>query len=151
MFPDAIGPQQRFDLGDDDYAFLYHNMSGYPSDSGIAEYSDAEEYPDGHVKFFLYGGDTPEIPANIRIFNKVGSAYGFLTDAAYVVDFERGVEFLLAATVYTNANGTFNDDEYEYDDIGLPFLRELGLAIYEVELARERQNRPDLSRFRGSQ
>jgi hypothetical protein len=145
MFPDAVAPEQRFGLSEDDYAFLYRNMSGYPTDSGIAEYSDPDEYPEGYVKFFLYGGDTPEIPENVRIFNKVGNAYGFLTDAAYVVDFEHGVEFLLAATVYTNANGTFNDDQYEYDEIGSPFLRDLGLAIHEAELARARPNRPDLS------
>jgi hypothetical protein len=148
MFPDVVGQEQRFGLSEDDYVFLYRNMSGYPTDSGIAEYSDPDDYPDGYVKFFLYGGDAPEIPENMRIFNKVGNAYGFLTDAAYVVDFEHGVEFLLAATVYTNANATFNDDQYEYDEIGSPFLRDLGLAIYEVELARERPNRPDLGRFR---
>jgi hypothetical protein len=148
MLPDVVEQEQRFGLSEDDYVFLYRNMSGYPTDSGIAEYSDPDDYPDGYVKFFLYGGDAPEIPENMRIFNKVGNAYGFLTDAAYVVDFEHGVEFLLAATVYTNANATFNDDQYEYDEIGSPFLRDLGLAIYEVELARERPNRPDLGRFR---
>ena len=151
MFPDAVDERMRFKLSDEDYVFLYRNMSGYPGESGIPEYSDPDEYPDGYVKFFLYGGDTPEIAENVRIFNKVGNAYGFQTDAAYVVDFEHGIEFLLAATVYTNANGTFNDDQYEYDEIGSPFLRDLGLAIYEVELARARPNRPDLSRLPGSQ
>ena len=70
---------------------------------------------------------------------------GFLTDAAYIVDFEHGVEFLLAATLYVNRNETFNDDTYEYDEIGLPFLRELGQAIYEIELERPREHRPDLA------
>ena len=31
---------------------------------------------------------------------------------------------------------------------GLPFLKNLGLAVYEVELERKRENTPDLSRFR---
>ena len=93
----------------------------------------------------MYGGSAETVPDSIRIFNKVGDAYGFLTDAAYIVDFENGIEFLLAATVYTNANQTFNDNEYEYDEIGLPFLRDLGQAVYEIELARPRQHRPDLS------
>ena len=104
-------------------------------------------YPDGYVKFLMFGGSARDIPPNFRIFNKVGDAYGFLTDAAYIVDFDNGVEFLLAATVYTNENATFNDNQYEYDEIGLPFLRELGQAIYELELERERPARPDLSRF----
>ncbi|MGB5410989.1 MAG: serine hydrolase [Woeseiaceae bacterium] len=146
LFPDAVDSGARFDLGDDDYAFLYRNMSGYPADSGIAEYADRERYPEGYVKFFMYGGKAQDVPDNIRIFNKVGDAYGFLTDAAYIVDIDNGVEFLLAATIYTNANQTFNDNDYEYDEIALPFLKDLGNAIYEIELQRERAHRPDFSR-----
>jgi hypothetical protein len=47
-----------------------------------------------------------------------------------------------------NADGVFNDDAYEYDEIGMPFLARLGRAVYEHELRRERPRRPDLSRFR---
>ena len=94
----------------------------------------------------MAGGSANAIPDNIRVFNKPGSAYGFMTDCAYIVDYENGVEFLLAATLYTNDNETFNDDNYEYDEIARPFLRNLGRAIYEVELERDRQFRPDLSR-----
>lgn len=148
MFPDSIDAGRRFDLADDDYGFLRRYMSEYPRESGIAAYSDPLIYPDGFVKFLLFGGDEADIPDNIRIFNKVGDAYGFLTDAAYIVDFENGVEFLLAATLYTNENQTFNDNEYEYDTIGLPFLRHLGESIYEVELQRERQHAPNIDHLR---
>ena len=44
-------------------------------------------------------------------------------------------------------NQTFNDNNYEYDEIALPFLRNLGEAIYEIELKCQRKNEPDLSRF----
>ena len=148
MFPDSVGAPMRFMLSEDDYGFVYRNLAGYPGDSGIPEYADADRYPEGYVKFLMFGGDTPEVPGNIRIFNKVGDAYGFLTDAAYIVDFDNGVEFILAATIFTNANQTFNDDTYEYDEIALPFMRDLGKAIYEIELQRERPHRPDLGRFR---
>lgn len=148
MFPQFVAEQRRFRLTEDDYRFVYRNMSAYPGKSGIAEYADAGQYPDGYVKFLMYGGSTATIPDNIRIFNKPGDAYGFLTDCAYIVDFEDGVEFLLAATIFTNENETFNDDTYEYEEIGLPFLRDLGMAIYEIELARERKHAPDLGRFR---
>jgi len=46
--------------------------------------------------------------------------------------------------VYVNSNETFNDDHYEYETIGLPFLRDLGQAIYEIELERVRENTPEL-------
>lgn len=147
LFPDAVPRDKRFNLREDDYRFLYDNMSTYPSDSGIAAYANAEQYPDGYVKFLMFGGDTPDIPSHIRIFNKVGDAYGFLSDAAYIVDTKNGVEFLLAATIFTNANQTFNDNHYEYDEIGLPFLRDLGQAIYEIELERPRPQHPDFSRL----
>lgn len=148
IFPESVDPGRRFNLTDDDYRFVYRNMSTYPGDSGIPAYSDAEEYPDGYVKFLMFGGNATSIPQNLRIFNKVGDAYGFLTDAAYIVDLENNVEFILAATIYTNANETFNDNNYEYEDIGLPFLRDLGQSIYEIELSRERMHVPDLSRFK---
>ena len=147
MFPDSVPETWRFGLTEDDYRFVYKNMSSYPGDSGIAEYGDSDRYPDGYVKFLMFGGDAERIPDNIRIFNKVGDAYGFLTDAAYIVDSDAGVEFILAATIFTNANETFNDNDYEYDEIGFPFLEALGQTIYQIELKRDRTFRPDLSRF----
>ena len=111
-------------------------------------YENHDRYPDGYVKFFMYGGDAKVIPPHIRVFNKVGDAYGFLTDSAYIVDFENKIEFLLSATIYSNENQTFNDNKYEYDEIALPFLKNLGLAIYEIELGRQRNHEPDLSLFR---
>jgi len=148
VFPDSARPESRLDISDDDYRFLYRYMSMYPGESGIEAYSNPAEYPDGYVKFLMFGGDAKSIPPYIRIFNKPGDAYGFLTDAAYIVDFKNKIEFILAATIYTNENQTFNDDHYEYSEVGLPFMRDLGQAIYEIELHRKRNHEPDLSRFR---
>ena len=148
MFPESMPAERRFALSDDDYRFLWRYMSEHPGESGIAAYADEFMYPQAYVKFLMFGGEAGTIPNNIRIFNKVGDAYGFLTDAAYVVDFASNIEFLLAATIYTNENQTFNDNDYEYDTIGLPFLRDLGRAIYEVELSRRRDREPDLSALR---
>lgn len=145
LFPTSVASELRFDLSDEDYDFLRRFMSEYPGESGIRDYQDSLIYPEGFVKFLMFGGDEPAIPRHLRIFNKVGDAYGFLTDAAYIVDFDANVEFLLAATIYTNENQTFNDNNYEYADLGLPFLRDLGQAIYEIELERERPFVPDLS------
>jgi hypothetical protein len=147
MFPEAVPPQRRFDLSTEDYRLLYQVMSELPRESRYPNYADK---PDNYVKFFIYG-DSPEgarMPESVRIFNKVGWAYGFLTDVAYVVDFENGAEFLLAATIHVNADGIYNDDNYEYGSVGLPFLATLGRIIYEHELKRKRRHRPDLSRFK---
>ena len=50
-----------------------------------------------------------------------------------------------------NENQIYNDDVYEYDEIGFPFLADLGRIIYQYEINRKRKNIPDLSRFQVQQ
>lgn len=147
IFPESAEPDKRFNLSDEDYTFLYKHMSMLPRESDYPDYSDYAHYPDGYVKFFMFGDTQEKIPSNIRIFNKVGLAYGFLIDNTYIVDFNNGVEFLLSAVIYVNEDQIYNDDKYEYDEIGLPFMSELGKAIYNYELERPKKYRPDLSKF----
>ena len=147
FFPEELPAKRRFDLRPDDYRFLYRAMSMLPRECPHPQY-DPEKYYDSYVKFFLFGDNKEPMPDSVRIFNKVGLAYGYVTDNAYVVDFERGVEFLLTAVVLVNENGIFNDGAYEYDEVGLPFLAELGRVIYAYELERKRAHRPDLSKWR---
>jgi hypothetical protein len=70
------------------------------------------------------------------------------TDVSYIVDFEKGIEFFLTATISVNENQIFNDDKYEYKTIRLPFLSTLGKVVYDYEVQRERKVKPDLSKFR---
>jgi hypothetical protein len=88
------------------------------------------------------------MPDHVRVFNKVGWAYGCLTDVSYVVDFRNNIEFMLTATIYVNADGILNDDKYEYETVGWPFMNKLGQTIYSYELIRPRKYRPDLSEFK---
>jgi hypothetical protein len=147
LFPASVPATQRFDLSPDDYRFLYQYMSELPHESAHPRY-DTTEFFDSYTKFWLFkSGHTP-IPSNIRIFNKPGWSYGFLTDIAYIVDFEHGMEFMLTGTIYTNSDGVLNDDKYDYDEIGYPFFKEIGNIIYQYELTRPRKYRPDLHDFR---
>jgi hypothetical protein len=148
LFPEAVPERQRFHLTDADYRLLYCSMSMLPRESREPAYPDHEEYYDSYVKLFLFGNSKQRMSDHIRIFNKVGQAYGYLIDNAYVVDFETGVEFLLTAVLQVNANQIYNDDEYEYEEVGIPFLARLGQAVYHYERQRTRPRRPDLSRFR---
>lgn len=147
-FPESVSPEKKFLLTDDDYNLLYKYMSMLPRESTFPPYSDYEHYWDGYAKFFLFGETKDSIPSHIRIFNKVGVAYGFVTDNAYIVDFKNGVEFFLSATIYVNEDGIFNDDKYEYDQIAFPFLSKLGRAVHSFELNRGRKFKPDLSKFK---
>lgn len=146
MFADYTPKEEGFALTEEDYAYLYKCMSILPRESKYPQYAESEFF-DGYCKFFMYGDTKDRIPDHIRIFNKVGFAYGYLTDCSYIVDFENNVEFILAATIHVNDNKTYNDGKYEYDEVGLPFLANLGRVIYEYDKNRTRNYEPDLSRF----
>lgn len=133
FFPKQFDESQKFYLTDDDYNFLRKYMSMLPKESECPKY-DTDKYYDSYVKFLMFGDSEETIPDNIKIYSKSGLAYGYLTDNAYIVDEKNGVEFILSATVHVNENQIYNDDNYEYDEIGLPFLAKLGKVIYEFEL-----------------
>lgn len=146
FFPDQVPASQRFNLTEEDYRFMYQYMSQFPVETSYpASYTD--DYYDGFVKFLLFGATKTRLPRHIRLFNKCGDAYGFLLDNAYVADFEKGIEFMVTAVIYCNEDGIFNDDKYDYETVGFPFMANLGKTIFEYELDRKRPNRPDLSRF----
>ncbi len=48
---------------------------------------------------------------------------------------------------YLYKDGILNDNQYEYETVGHPFLYQLGQTIYQHELARKRKHHPDLKRF----
>jgi hypothetical protein len=54
---------------------------------------------------------------------------------------------MLSATIYTNEDGILNDNKYEYDSTGLPFLHRVEEDIYQFDLNRKRNFKPDLRRF----
>ena len=146
LFPNSVKPKQRFRLTKEDDDFLYRFLSQYPSETNYPKY-DTGAYYDSYVKFFFrQGGHT--MPDHVRVFNKVGWAYGCLTDVSYVADFKNKVEFMLAVTIYVNSDGILNDDKYDYEIIGWPFLYKVGQTIYRYELSRKRKYAPDLSWFK---
>ncbi len=146
LFP-QLSDRRRFDLSEEDRQFVLHYMSQLPTETAYPNYKADTTMYDAYCKFLMFGEDKTPIPANIRIFNKVGDAYGYLIDNAYVVDFEKGIEFMLSAVINTNTDGIYNDGKYEYKTIGFPFMKNLGQTIYRYELTRKRKVKPDLSAF----
>ena len=143
FFPKMVRDKLRFHLTNGDYQFVQRYMGMFPRESDYPMYDSS--YQDAYSKFLLWGEGTEKQNGNIRIFHKSGDAYGFLTDVAYIVDFENSIEFLLSATIYCNSDGILNDDHYDYNTIGLPFMKHLGEVIYDYELKRPRKHKPDLS------
>lgn len=147
LFPQSVPAQQRFNIAPDDYRFVWKYMSQYPAESASPSY-DSAGYHDAYGKFLYWGNEKGPLPKQLRIFNKIGDAYGFLVDVAYFADLEKNIEFMLAATILCNSDGVFNDSKYDYDKTGFPFMKHLGRVIYEHELKRPREHSPDLSAFK---
>jgi beta-lactamase class A len=146
LFPESVDPAKRFNMSKEDRSFVLHWMSAFPKESNIPQY-DTANYWDTYCKFLLFGSEKVAVPSNIRIFNKVGDAYGFLTDIAYVIDTEHKIEFMLCANIYCNSDATFNDDKYDYEKVGYPFMKHLGQLIYNYELTRKRKYKPNFNSF----
>lgn len=145
MFPENFSPSQKFNLNATDYQFLYQYMSKYPQESDIPYYGP--KYNDDYCKFLMFAGTNQKIDRNIRIYNKIGQAYGFLVDMAYIIDFEKKIEFVLGAVIYVNENNILNDGIYEYETVGYPFMKDLGQLFYDYEINRHRNNQPELSKY----
>lgn len=148
LFPRSVRQEARFDITDEDRKFVLQYMSQLPTETFFPPYAKDSTYYPAFGKYLMFGGNKGPIPKHIRIFNKVGEAYGYLIDNAYIVDFENGVEFMLSAVIATNVDQIYNDDKYEYKTLGYPFMKNLGQLVYQYELERKRIRRPDLSEFK---
>jgi hypothetical protein len=142
IFPASVPKQNRFNMTEADRLFLLQYLSQYPSETNYPKYDSAHFY-DSYVKFF-FQDSTHVMPKHIRVFNKVGWAYGFLTDVSYVLDTKNNIDYMLSATVYVNSDGVVNDSKYDEETVGFPFLNKVGTAFYEYELKRPRKFKPVL-------
>jgi hypothetical protein len=146
LFFEQTPPSQRFNLTTEDRKFLLHYMHTLPTESKYPTYDSAHFWPN-YCKFLYTGSEKGPFPSNIKIFNKVGDAYGFLLDIAYVMDPEKKIEFMLSAVIYCNSDGILNDSKYDYDSVGYPFYKNLGQLIYNYELQRKKAFLPNFAPF----
>ncbi len=130
VFPSLYPIEVQYNIGKDNRAFVLESMATLPKDHYYLK-DKTDYYYDSYVKFFLFGDNKEPMPDHIIIRNKVGFAYGYLTDCAYIHDTKNDIEFFLTATIHVNENQTYNDGIYEYDDVGIPFLAELGRLVHQ--------------------
>jgi len=142
LFPASVPKQNRFNMTESDRLFLLQYLSQYPSETDYPKY-DSTHFYDSYVKFF-FQDSTHSMPKHIRVFNKVGWAYGFLTDVSYVLDTKNNIDYMLSATIYVNSDGVVNDSKYDEATVGFPFLNTIGKAFYQYELERPRKFKPVL-------
>lgn len=131
LVPESVPRWRRWRIAGPLRAQLLHALAARPRDAGEPTWPEAT-HPDGYARW-LFVGDGGRYPPELTVFGKAGMAYGFLTETAWGVDRARGLQFALAASVYANRDGVFNDDRYEYAEVALPFLHALGHAVWDHE------------------
>lgn len=129
IHPELYPENMRFKINEEQRAFLIETMAKTPRELGYEQ----ETYFDSYVKFLVFGDQKEINTPNIKVHNKVGLAYGTLTDTAYIVDEENQIDFFLSVTLLVNNNEQFNDGVYEYDELGIPFMAALGKRILAFE------------------
>jgi hypothetical protein len=134
-------------LSDTTLHFVRQQLSMYPKECKINSFNPANGYYDACRKYLMFGTNNELIDTNLRIFNKVGLAYGFVTDVAYIVDYKENIEFMLSAVIYANKDDILNDGKYEYETIAFPFMKNLGKTFFEFEKNRLKKYPAKLSKF----
>jgi hypothetical protein len=148
VFNDYVPTANQLPLSRESRLFMLKQLGLYPRESDNPAY-DKKVFYDSYKKYLVYGAATANIEQDtLRMINIVGRAYGFLIDCAYIIDLKNKVEFLLTACVYVNAGGRVGSGKYEYDRLGLPFMKDLGLCVYRYERQRKRKYAPEPGEFR---
>ncbi|MBA2612341.1 MAG: serine hydrolase [Bacteroidetes bacterium] len=148
VFNDFFSEKEKLPISSDSRKFMLKQLGMYPKESEHPKY-DKKIFYDTYKKYFLYASAVATVKQDsIRMFNIVGRAYGFLIDCAYIVDYKNKIEYLLTSSIYVNEKNVVGNGKYEYDLIGLPFLRDLSWSIYNFERTRPKEHLPDLSEFR---
>ena len=145
IFPESVPSALRWSISESDRLFLIESMGLFPRELHLEKYDDRKKYPDHLVKYLLFGddGDSTTL-SNTRTVSKIGIAYGFVNECAYIVDLENNIDFFLSVSIYANQNDIVNDGRYEYEDIAMPFLGKLGKLILDYELERAREHPQEL-------
>ncbi|MGH8109769.1 MAG: serine hydrolase [Arenimonas sp.] len=134
--PQAVLASQRWKIPGEWREDILKEMGRFPRESTEPVYP-APEYYDAYAKFFVLGGNKQDAPEGFRSYGKTGEAYGYLSDSSYLVDQGTGSECFLSTVIHCNPDGIYNDDKYDYEEIGLPFLAALGKSVLAFEASRK--------------
>ena len=131
FYPEIFDSTNTFNLNVEDYDFLRYWMSRFTYEDIGEKFIGDEKFFETYNKFFIHGDEQSVSNEQIRVYNKIGQAYGTSIDNGLIKNYQDNIEFILTATIYTNKNKVINDNLYEYDDIAIPFLAKLSRGIYQ--------------------
>ena len=130
FYPEIFDNTNTFNLNVEDYDFLRYWMSRFTYEDIGEKFIGDEKFFETYNKFFIHGDEQSVSNEQIRVYNKIGQAYGTSIDNGLIKNYQDNVEFILTATIYTNKNKVINDNLYEYEEIAEPFLAKLSRGIY---------------------
>ena len=124
-------------IASDDIRFVRRCMTVLPRESDNPVYAPAT-YPDDYVKPTLQG--VRAITPRAEILNKLGWAYGFVTDASVIHTMSAPNPtdrhaVALSYTMWACTRGVLNNDDYDYEELAKPFARDLGRCVAERMLS----------------
>ncbi len=94
-----------------------------------------DEFRDLSTKYCLHGLKRHWPDDDFVIFNKVGQAYGFTIENAYVVHRPTGRAFFIAISLYANASGVIGADSYDDISVSIPLIADITEAIAAAPMA----------------
>ena len=112
-------------LTENQISFLISSMNKSPKDIGY----DNKKYHDTYSNLLVFG-DTNQPIKGIEIYNKIGFAYGYVSETAFI-ETEK-LSIIISIAMKVNSNQIFNDDNYEYEEIAFPFLGEFGRETIKI-------------------
>lgn len=135
IYPEA--DDQKFLLRNEDREFLIESMQKYPRE--VTPSYPARRYweKDNDLKYAMVGEEGTV--HKTKTTSKLGLSYGFTSEIIHVKNEEDGVEFFMSVSLYTNANDTANDGEYEYTEVARPFVARLSKLLYAYELEKSKK------------
>ena len=130
IYPEKFPANLRWKIREEDRLFLIKALGMFPNELEGKEFKDPKKYPNNIYKYILLGEDVKDQ----RTVSKIGLAYGFSTEIAFVECSDIGAYFL-SVSMYTNANNTVNDGKYEYEQIARPFMARVGKLLLDLNLS----------------
>lgn len=124
MRPNLVEQNKRFKISERARQFLLTGMRLNPAES---QFSNTTEAKLDRTFFRLLAVGDGRWPKDLFVENKVGWAYGFLSDMAHLK--QGNHECFVSCKMYLNRNEVLNDGQYEYESIGRPVMAEIGRLL----------------------
>jgi Beta-lactamase enzyme family len=118
----------KLNLSDEQRKWMMESMQLAPGQLHDTWKNDTR-FHDHYYNFFVYGDKADTNYTELRITNIVGLAYGYTAESAMIED-DKGNTFFISAKLYTNNSDIAGSGEYPYAGVAMPFMRDLGLAVY---------------------